>query len=275
MRTSMKMNNLFIITVDVDPIPPSTPYLNMEYGINAILNLLDKYDIKATFFVPSCVALDFSKNVKDIASRGHEIGCHGMEHDPREVRKSVNEQFRLISEATKIISSVTGSRPLGYRAALFKITNRCLFALLKNNYVYDSSIICSPFFHNRDLKLFFNSKPFFINIFGKNKLLEIPVSVNPFFLVPLGGTYLRIIGSKWAKCCIKYNFINGKPVVFYIHPKDVIPRNYGKTWYSYRNTEKCIFIVEDLIRYAIKKGAVFVKAIELAEYLIKSSEENA
>ncbi len=271
----MKMDKLFVMTVDVDPNPPLLP-LDIEYGVNVILNLLEKYDIKATFFVPSCVALNHRKSLKEIAARGHEIGCHGMEHDPEEVYRSFNEQLRLIKKATEIISSITGSRPLGYRGALFKITDRCLLALLKNNYVYDSSIVCSPFFLNyyRNLKLKYNSKPFFIDISKKKKLIEIPISVNPLFLVPLGGAYLRIFGSNWAKCCIKYNFINSKPVVLYIHPKDVIPRRYGVAWYSYRNTEKCIFTIENLIRYSIKEGAVFIKAIELAERLIKANKEH-
>ena len=260
----MEMDKLFVMTVDVDPNPPLIP-LNIEYGINVILDLLDKYDIRATFFVPSCVALDYSDSIKEIVSRSHEIGCHGMEHNPDEVYKDVNEQFRLIKKATEIISSVTGFRPLGYRGALFKITNKCLIALSKNNYVYDSSIVCSPFFYNRDLKLFPNFKPFFIDISKQNKLVEIPISVNPLFLVPLGGTYLRIFGLNWAKFCIKFNLLKDVPTVFYIHPKDLIPRKYGSTWYSYRNTEKCASIVESLIRYAIKKGAVFIKAIELAK----------
>ena len=85
----MKMDKLFVMTVDVDPNPPLIP-LNIEYGINIILDLLDKYDIRATFFVPSCVALDYSDSIKEIVSRSHEIGCHGMEHNPDEVYKDVD-----------------------------------------------------------------------------------------------------------------------------------------------------------------------------------------
>jgi hypothetical protein len=249
----------------------------MKYGINAIINLLDRYDIKATFFVPACTALTYGKSIREISSRGHEIGCHGMEHNPKEVYKPINEQFRSIGKATRILSSVTGSRPLGYRAPLFKITSSCLLSLLQNNYIYDSSFVSSPFFCNyRNFeKLKYDSKPFFINISEKKKLIEIPISVNPLFLMPLGGAYLRIFGSNWAKCCIKYNFINRKPVVLYIHPKDLVPRRYGLAWYSYRNTEKCISTIENLIKYSIKIGAIFVRAIELAERLIKFSKENA
>jgi hypothetical protein len=259
------------MTVDLDPNPPSAPYLDMEYGINAIIELLDKYDINGTFFVPACTALTYGKLIREISSRGHEIGCHGIEHNPKEVYKPINEQFKLIEKATSILSSVTGSRPLGYRAPLFKITTNCLLSLLQNNYVYDSSFVPSPFFCNyRDFeKLKYYSKPFFINISEKEKLIEIPISVNPLFLIPLGGAYLRIFGYNWGKCCIKYNFINRRPVVLYIHPKDLIPRRYGLAWYSYRNTEKCISTIENLIKYSIRMEANFVRAIELAESLNK------
>src|SRR5512139_3696249 len=52
----------------------------IEVNTKIILDLLDSYDIKATFFVLGWIAGKFPHLVKDIHSRGHEIGCHSYYH---------------------------------------------------------------------------------------------------------------------------------------------------------------------------------------------------
>lgn len=49
-------------------------------NVEEILNLLDKYDAKATFFVIGLWADDFPDRVKEIDKRGHEIGNHSNKH---------------------------------------------------------------------------------------------------------------------------------------------------------------------------------------------------
>ena len=57
-----------------------------EYGPSVgaprILDLLDKYDIKASFYIPGYVAETHEELVLDIQRRGHEIGHHGYMHEP-------------------------------------------------------------------------------------------------------------------------------------------------------------------------------------------------
>jgi peptidoglycan-N-acetylglucosamine deacetylase len=49
---------------------------------NQILTLLDKYNVKATFFVLGDVARKNPKLIKQIYDKGHEISSHGMSHLP-------------------------------------------------------------------------------------------------------------------------------------------------------------------------------------------------
>ncbi len=53
----------------------------------SILDLLDKYDAKVTFFVTNWDKLDSEqiKKLKVLQNAGHEIGCHGLTH------KSIND----------------------------------------------------------------------------------------------------------------------------------------------------------------------------------------
>ena len=256
----------FVMTVDVDPPPPSVPDLDIEKGTTDILQLLDKHQVPATFFVPARVALEFPELIQEIKNRGHEIACHGFKHQANEAVSGFNEQNRMIKRATEEIERISGSRPIGFRAPLFRSNAYCRAALQRNNYVYDSSFVSSPFYGNPKAHLL--SKPFFLscsNNHAECNLLEIPVSVNPFLPFPLGGAYLRIFGSRWAKVGIRTNSIFNAPVVFYIHPKDVIFRTYGPSWYSYKNTTKCMKVLNDLILYGKRIEAKFMKACELAE----------
>lgn len=266
----MFMDRYFIMTVDEDPPVFSIPSFIVRDGTALLLNLFDKYKLKATFFVPSIVAERFQDTINEIVERKHEVACHGLKHDPREIFLDVNKQIQTIKKATETIQSVTGLRPLGFRAPLFKINRKCWAALQENGYTYDSSVVSSPLFGSH--KMFFSAKPFFLNTFEtrkNNNLIEIPVSVNPFLPVPLGGTWIRIFGSRWAKIGIKMGFISQTPVVFYIHPKDVVPRKYGRKWYYYRNTGNCMKMLEEVIKYAKQNGAKFLKAIELANLVIR------
>ncbi len=58
----------------------------------SILDTLDKYEVKATFFFGGCWADDHGGTVKEIADRGHEIANHGYFH---------KDQDKLSFEANK------------------------------------------------------------------------------------------------------------------------------------------------------------------------------
>ena len=253
------------MTIDVDPSLRSIPPFITTAGLVSLVELLDKYAIKATFFVPSSVAEKFPETLLEIAKRGHEVACHGLKHDPWEATLDLNKQLQMIRTATETIQSITGLRPMGFRAPLFRINKHCWTALEKNEYVYDSSVVCSPFYNNH--RIFFPKKPFHILVQKTNKhggLLEIPVSANPLLPFPLGGAPLRIFGLRWGIVGVKLNLLSHRPVVFYIHPKDVVPRTYGKNWSSYRNTFSCLKVVDETIKYAKRSGVKFLKALELA-----------
>lgn len=259
------MRPYFVMTIDVDPPLLDIPSFIIEDGVIALLKLLDEHMVKATFFVPSVVAEKFPATIEGIVKRGHEISCHGLKHDPWEATLDVSKQIQMIRTATEIIQSTTGLRPVGYRAPLFRYNRNCWIALQKNGYVYDSSVVCSPFYGSH--RMFFPAKPFLLPVHKTNEsygLLEIPVSVNPFLPFPLGGAWMRIFGLRWSKIAVKMNFISQTPVVFYTHPKDVIPRTYGRAWHYYRNTTNCMKMLDEIIKYTKQSGAKFLRAYELA-----------
>jgi peptidoglycan/xylan/chitin deacetylase (PgdA/CDA1 family) len=53
----------------------------VEVGLYRILELLDKYRVRATFFVLGWVAERYPVLVKEVAARGHELGSDGLSHE--------------------------------------------------------------------------------------------------------------------------------------------------------------------------------------------------
>ncbi|WP_365942328.1 polysaccharide deacetylase family protein [Thermococcus sp.] len=74
---------LVSLTFDVEQDCP--PYLNttrgMEEGLPKILDLLNEKNVKATFFFTAEMARKYPNLAKRIIDEGHELGCHGFNHE--------------------------------------------------------------------------------------------------------------------------------------------------------------------------------------------------
>lgn len=71
------------LTFDDGPDPANTP---------EILDLLDEYHVKATFFLIGARAAQYPELAREIADRGHAVGSHTWSH-PRDVRLLSDHDF--------------------------------------------------------------------------------------------------------------------------------------------------------------------------------------
>ncbi len=90
-----------------------------EYGPSVgtprILELLDDYGIKASFYIPGYVAETHELLVADIVRRGHEVAHHGYMHEPPATLTGQQEE-EVLDKGIAIIERITGERPRGYRS---------------------------------------------------------------------------------------------------------------------------------------------------------------
>jgi len=135
----------FTVDVEQDAPPFLQTWQGIEKGLPAMLELLAKHDVPATFFVTGLAAEKFPGIVAEISQR-HEVACHGYEHERFDIL-AVEEQRKRIEKATEILQKVTGESPLGFRAPNFKATRQTLAILKQIGYIYDASKAsykCSP-----------------------------------------------------------------------------------------------------------------------------------
>lgn len=117
-------------------------------GLASVLDFLDANGMSATFFVPSDVARTHPEAVQRIVARGHEVGCHGTDHVPLKDASRADE-LQMLKRATEEIESITGVRPVGYRAPLYSVTDDSWGILRELGYSYSSNMMDTihPYLH--------------------------------------------------------------------------------------------------------------------------------
>ncbi len=97
-------NNAVYLTFDDGPVPEATPW---------VLNLLKKYDIKATFF---CVGDNVRKHnhiYKQLIDDGHSVGNHTFNHI-HAFKTNAVDYFKNIEKASSYINSDLFRPPRGF-----------------------------------------------------------------------------------------------------------------------------------------------------------------
>lgn len=104
--------------VSVSPAD-KTVYLSFDDGPSgnamALLDLLDKYDIKATFFIVGGQIPGREDILREIAARGHTIGMHSNSHKYSEIYASVDAFLQDYDLLSARIQEVTGQTPSVFR----------------------------------------------------------------------------------------------------------------------------------------------------------------
>jgi polysaccharide deacetylase family protein (PEP-CTERM system associated) len=197
----------------------------VESATDRILELLDRHQVRGTFFVLGWVAKRSPGLVRRIAAGGHEIASHTWSH-PR-ISRLTPAQFGEELRSSKAILEDQGGQPVvGFRAPSFSILPGMEWAfdtLLEHGFTYDSSVfpIRRPDYGWPGAP----TRPYQITR-PAGTLLELPMttlSVLSAKLPASGGAYLRhfplwIISRAFAESAR-----DGSPGMLYVHPWEVDP----------------------------------------------------
>ncbi|MBN2021544.1 MAG: DUF3473 domain-containing protein [Pirellulales bacterium] len=189
-----------------------------------LLDLLDRHEVKGTFFVLGWVGRRHPELVRRIHGRGHEIASHGFWH--RLVYDQSPEEFRRdVVESRDVLADAIGERIDVYRAPSFSITKRSLWALdvlVEEGFRVDSSVF--PVLHDR------------YGIPGAQRgIHRVATSAGAIWEFPMptvrlagrsvpvgGGGYFRLYPIGWSlRWLARVN--RERPFVFYVHPWEIDP----------------------------------------------------
>ena len=107
-----------------------------EYSTTlALLNMLDTYGVKATFFLRAYWVRDNQALAKEIQSRGHSIQNHSLTHP--HMNTMTESQIRTeFTESTKIFQSVLGITPTLFRPPFGEYNSTVLKVAGETGYKY-------------------------------------------------------------------------------------------------------------------------------------------
>jgi polysaccharide deacetylase family protein (PEP-CTERM system associated) len=201
-------------------IKDSQPTEAIVKNTRRILELLENYQVKSTFFVLGEVVEKFPSIILEIDKHGHELASHGQSH--RQIFKTYPEQFRNEAEhCKKYLEDLTGRQVFGFRAPAFSVNHRTKWALdilAEVGFEYDSSVY--PFAGRRYGWPDFSKKICEIKLPSGNTIFEVPMSTVRILgkdLPACGGGYLRHFPYAFTKWAIEH-VQKKRPAIVYMHP---------------------------------------------------------
>jgi peptidoglycan-N-acetylglucosamine deacetylase len=110
-----------------------------KVAVPAILAMLDRLAIKASFFIPGRVAERHPQRVEQIIAAGHEVGHHGYTHTSPTKLGPEGEEAELV-KGLEILRSL-GATVRGYRSPSWDFSPHTLDLLVKHGFTYSSNLM--------------------------------------------------------------------------------------------------------------------------------------
>lgn len=265
-KYSLFTNDVETTSIWLNTLRDETGLKVLKEGMPALLDLYAKYNIKTTFFFTGYISKLYPEVVKMILPFGHEVGSHGMSHlkeNGFDVMP-LSKQIKHLSESKQILEDISGEEVISFRAPALRVNQNTAIALAETNYLIDSSIASQRF----DMFMSFGGlkkmkwliaprNPYRTksnNLFSKGDgaIVEIPISAT---LLPYVGTTMRIfptITSLQRRFLNLESNLSGKPIVFLIHPNEMIDESDEPRTIKRRSNNYLLFLIQDALRARLK-----------------------
>lgn len=243
-----------------------------------VLDLLDKYESKATFFALGWIAFNTPDLIKEIVRRGHTVACRGFEH--KIVRRLSREDFRTELLKTRDALETAAQTPvIGYRSAekmFFPKDLWTLEVLAEEGFVYDASFLptAKGVAENNKRRFAFEHET------EKGaRIWEFPYPTKNIggFLLPIaGGNYYRQLPYTFLRRFVrKWHQRHDAPFLMYFHVWELDqeqPRINAASPYNrirhYRKLDKMKWIIEENLkmqRFKSIEQSLFENNLQLPE----------
>lgn len=227
---------------------------------NDILELLGKYNVRATFFVVSELATEYPQVVRQIVAEGHEIASHTVTH--QSLTNGTQDVLQSeISESKSQLESITRQAVSGFRAPTCQINDRVYKELIEVGYEYSSSVMPSipiPGFYSN---VYDFAEPVVISS-ENGQIMELPLSVSPLLKVPISGAWVRLLGKAYINKSVQQLLNRNLDVITYSHPWEFVPLQ--KTPLPFRNRVRTGEWFSDTFEQLLQFDAEYCRVSDLA-----------
>lgn len=213
-----------------------------------ILAILDRCNVKGTFFVQGRVAETFPHLLQQLVAEGHEIQSHGYSHRP--VNKMDRKELQVELElARKTVEDACGVQVTAFRAPDFTIDRENIWALevlVETGFKVDSSIF--PMRTHRYGISGYPTVPHWVQLPSGTSIMEAPVAIwsSGNVRIPVaGGGYFRLIPGFILQRFFA-SMMTRQPVIMYCHPYEFNAHDLDE--YHRMNVSKAFLFTQGLGR---------------------------
>lgn len=197
----------------------------VEHDTDVLLQMFEDTGTKATWLSVGWVAEKYPNMMRKISEAGHEIGCHGFHH--RMIWTQTPAEFKEdITRSRKVLQDITGQSIDAYRAPCFSMKRETFWAypiLAEAGFTIDVSIVPAP--RDNGGVIGFQRDPLKLET-NQGEIVVFPVSVMELAGRSTqfsGGGHLRAFPLPLIEYGFRQNHQDGRPVMAYIHPREVSP----------------------------------------------------
>ncbi len=164
------------------PLPKWQPDLPAESwfryganeGMNRMMDVWKKYNIKVTSHVVGEAAVKYPEIAKRMANEGHEIAAHGIAWN-NQWDKSYEEELKFVKDGMDVVEKITGQKAVGYNCNWLRRSPNTLKVLQELNFLY----------HIDDLS---RDEPFITSVRGKD-FVVMPYTLRNNDIVNISGNH--------------------------------------------------------------------------------------
>lgn len=261
------MTKLAALSVDLDEIPcyhaihglpmPAGDAARAVYAraVPRYRELLASLGVPCTFFV---IGRDLGDDVardeaRALAAEGHELANHSLHHRYDLTRLGPEALRAEVRGGVEAIEAATGSRPVGFRAPGYTVTDEVFDALAAEGVAYDSSVFpCPAYFAAKTAKIglirargrrsssivdhplvltapadpYLPGRPYWRASPHAASLVELPIGVTRGARLPYIGTSVMLAGPERVKLLTAQ--MDGRPLVnLELHGIDLLDADDG------------------------------------------------
>ncbi|KAK8213104.1 hypothetical protein BKA81DRAFT_316847 [Phyllosticta paracitricarpa] len=109
-------------------------------GVDRLLKLFDKNEIKASWFARAHTIESFPEQMAKIRDAGHEIGLHDYS-DEAPGQLTAQQQYDTLTKSIDILTKFVGRKPLGNTAPIWFTSKEVIPQFQELGIVYDHSFV--------------------------------------------------------------------------------------------------------------------------------------
>ncbi len=131
-------------------LPESALHAVYERALPRLTAMFARLDVPVTWFA---IGRDLGRSenatrLRDLQREGHEIANHSLNHCYDLTRRSRAEQAAEVRAGADAIEAAVGTRPVGFRAPGYTITNELAAVLTSLGVQYDASVFPCPAYYS-------------------------------------------------------------------------------------------------------------------------------